>query len=180
MASDAETTVKSLVPKFKFDGGNPTTFIREFIPVVAKAYGIAAVYEWAEDKALDDEEERLDNLAGLVLRQYLSDRVLKIVTVGQPKRTSSVYKVLKTIYLTSDLRTSVQVNMELTACQMAIGESLTDFVARINALVEECQQLGDVISEKQRMVILATRLREPWRKLANDHIDRDRDLKALE
>jgi hypothetical protein len=36
-------TSKELVPKFKFDGGNPGMFIREF-PVVASAFGVTQIY----------------------------------------------------------------------------------------------------------------------------------------
>ena len=36
-------TSKELVPKLKFDGGNPGMFIREF-PVVASAFGVTQIY----------------------------------------------------------------------------------------------------------------------------------------
>ena len=59
---------------------------------------------------------------------------------------------------------------------MGIGESLTDFIARINGLMEEAENLGEVFSQQTRMVMVATRLREPWRQQANDKMDRDNDL----
>ena len=154
-------------------------FNRDFLPHVAKAYGVNAVFGWDDDKELTEEEEKMDNLAFLVLRQYLTDRVLKIITVGNPTRASAVFKALTTIYLTNDVRSSVQIGRELASCEMALGEALPDFLARINDLMEESQQMGDPITDKQRVVMLATRLRDPWRTLANDRIDRDDHLTYL-
>ena len=83
-------TSKALVPKFKFDGGNPGKFNRDF-PVVAASYGVAEVYKWPVEKEMTEEEELKNNAALLVLREYLSDKILKIVLVGQPKMASMVY-----------------------------------------------------------------------------------------
>ena len=79
-------TSKELVPKFKFDGGNPGMFIREF-PVVASAFGVTQIYHWdkQEGDELSKEEEKRNTLAVLVLRNYLSERVLKVIMVGKPK-----------------------------------------------------------------------------------------------
>jgi hypothetical protein len=66
-------TSKALVPKFKFHGGNPGKFNRDF-PVVAAAYGVAEVYKWPAEKEMTEEEERKNNVPMLVLREYLSDR----------------------------------------------------------------------------------------------------------
>ena len=49
-------TSKALVPKFKYDGGHPGKFNRDF-PVVQAAYGLTRVYEWEDDKVLTEEEE---------------------------------------------------------------------------------------------------------------------------
>ena len=119
MGPDANLSTKTIVPKFRYDGGNPTMFKRDFLPHVAKAYGVADVFAWEEDKVLTAEEELRDNTAFLVLRQYLTDRVLKIVMVGQPKRASSVFNVLSAVFLTNDARTSLQVGRELSMCEMA-------------------------------------------------------------
>ena len=129
-------TSKALVPKFKFDGGNPGKFNRDF-PVVAASYGVAEVYKWPAEKEMTEEEELKNNAALLVLREYLSDKILKIVLVGQPKMASMVYGTLRKNFLTNDARTKVHVNRELHSCEMALGEFLTDFVARINGLMEE-------------------------------------------
>ena len=170
-------TSKELVPKFKFDGGNPGIFIREF-PVVASAFGVTQIYRWdkQEGDELSEEEEKKNTLAVLVLRNYLSERVLKVIMVGKPKLASTIYALLNTIFLASDARTQTQVTRELQQCEMGIGESLTDFIARINGLMEEPENLGEVFSQQTRMVMVATRLREPWRQQANDKMDRDNDL----
>ena len=131
MGLDSDLATKSIVPKFKYNGGNPAQFNRDFLPCVAKTYGVKDVYSWDEDKVLTEEEERKDNVASLVLRQYLTDRILKIVMIGQPTRASSIYKVLDTVFLKSDIRTKAQVSRELALCEMALGESLQDFVARL-------------------------------------------------
>jgi hypothetical protein len=168
-------THRSLVPKFKYDGGNPGAFMRDF-PTVIAAYGLGRVYQWDEDLELDEESQKKNTLAILVLRQYLTDKVLKIVMVNQPQRASTIYKSLHNIFLTHDARTKVQVNRELQLCEMGLGESMDDFVARINDLMNEAEMLGERYSQEARMIMVATRLREPWRKLANDKMDLDPDL----
>jgi hypothetical protein len=172
-------TSKALVPKFKFDGENPGKFNRDF-PVVAASYGVTEVYKWPKGKVMTEEEELKNNAALLVLREYLSDKILKIVSVGQPKMASVVYGTLSRIFLTTDAKTTVHVNRELHSCEMALGESLTDFVARINDLMEESERLGEVYSGKARMIMVATRLREPWRTMANDKLDREPELEYEE
>ena len=69
---------KALVPKFKFDGREPGKFERDF-PTVTAAYGVTEVYKWPSDKHMTEEEERKNNIAMLVLREYLTEKVLKIV-----------------------------------------------------------------------------------------------------
>jgi hypothetical protein len=161
MGPDASLATETIVPKFKCDGGNLTTFNRLFITRVAKAYGVAEVYNWAEDKELTPEEEQKDNTVFLLLRQYLTERVLKIVMVGNPERASTIYKVLKTVFLSTDARTSLQVDRELSMCEMTLGESLQDFIARLNDLMEESCQMGEPMTDRRRMITLATRLRDP-------------------
>ena len=115
------------------------SFVRDF-PMVASEYNVSEVYKWADDKEFDDEnEERMHmNAAALmILRQYLTERVLSIVMVGQPKLAATVYRALDTIFLTNDSKTKVQVTRELYGCEMGLGESVVDFLARLNALVEE-------------------------------------------
>jgi len=167
-------TSKGLVPKFKFNGEDPGAFERDF-KVVAAAYGVTAVYEWPKEKDMTVEEGRKNTIAMLVLRNYLTEKVLKILLVGQPVLASTVYNTLKTIFLTNDARTKVHVNRDLHSCEMALGESMTDFVARVNNLMEESERLGEVYSPQARMIMVATRLREPWRTLANDKLDREDD-----
>jgi hypothetical protein len=142
MGPHTSLATKTIVPKFQYDGGNPTMFNRLFISRVAKAYGVAEVYSWADTKELTPEEEQKDNTAFLLLRQYLTERVLKIVMVGQPECASTIYKVLKTVFLSTDARTSLQVDRELSMCEMSLGEALQDFIARLNDLMEESCQMG--------------------------------------
>ena len=61
-------------------------FMRDF-PVVASAFGVAALYhkDWEDAKDLDEDEEKRNTLALLVLRQYLTERVLSVITVGRPR-----------------------------------------------------------------------------------------------
>jgi hypothetical protein len=47
---------KALIPKFKYDGGNPTVFNRDFL-VVASAYGISEAYNWEEEWELNEEKK---------------------------------------------------------------------------------------------------------------------------
>jgi hypothetical protein len=170
-------TSKALVPKFKYDGGDPEKFSRDF-PVVAAAYGVAAVYEWRGGREMTEEEEIKNSAAMLVQREYLTERFLKVVLVNQPKQASTLYRALRTIYmyLANDARTEVPVNRDLHMCEMALGEDWTKFVAQINGLMEESGRLGEVYSPQARMVMVATRLREPWRTIANDKLDREPEL----
>ena len=98
---------KLLVPKFRYDGGNPMSFVRDF-PVVAAAYGIADALTWADDKTFDTEkEEQINTLAMLIIRQYVTERVLNIIMVGRPQLEGTVYRSLDTIFLTNDSVTKV-------------------------------------------------------------------------
>ena len=162
------------------EGGSPGVFLTDF-PVVASAFGVANVYQhdWDDGKELSEEEEQKNTLALLVLRQYLTERVLNVIMVGQPRLASTVYKTLKTIFLCNDARTKVQVTKELHGCEMGVGESLVDFIGRINGLMEEAERLGEVYSQPARMIMIATRLREPWRQMANDKMDRDKELTTI-
>ena len=68
MGPHADKT-RMLVPKFKYDGGNLVVFKRDF-PVVASASGVTEVYQWGEDKEMNEEETKKNTVAQLVLRQY--------------------------------------------------------------------------------------------------------------
>jgi hypothetical protein len=121
MGPNSDLATKDIVPKFKYDGGNPAQFNRDFLNCVATAYGVRDAFFWGEEKRLTADEERKDVVASLVLRGYLTDKVLKIVMVGQPRRASSIYKVLDAVFLRSDIRTKAQVGRELSMCEMALG-----------------------------------------------------------
>ena len=96
---------RTLIPRFKYDGGNPVQFVRDF-PIVASAIGVSKVYKWRDDKEIDDEkEEKCNNTALMILRQYLTERVLSVVMVGQPKLAVTVYRAVETIFITNDART---------------------------------------------------------------------------
>jgi hypothetical protein len=176
MGPNSDLATNNIVPKFKYDGGSPAQFNRDFLSCVATAYGVREAYFWDEKKTLSEEEARKDTVAMLVLRQYLTDKVLQIVMINQPERASTVYRVLEVVFLKSDIRTKAQVNRELAMCEMALGEGLQQFIARINGLMEESQQMGEPITDNQRLVTLATRLKGPWREMADALIDREPDL----
>jgi hypothetical protein len=154
MGPNSDLATKNIVSKFRYDGGNPAQFNRDFLCCVATTYRVREAYSWDEEKELSEVEERKDTVASLVLRQYLTDKVLQIVMIGQPRRVSSIFKVLETVFLKSDIRTKAQVSRELSMCEMemAMGESLQDFIARINALMEESHQMGEPITDNQRMM----------------------------
>jgi hypothetical protein len=60
---------------------------------------------------------------------------------------------------------------------MGIGKSLQDFIARSNGLMGEAELHWEIISPQNRMVMVATRLREPWKQQQeNNEMDRERDL----
>ena len=46
MGPNANLTTKNIVPKFKYDGGNPAQFNRDFLSCVATAYGVRDAYLW--------------------------------------------------------------------------------------------------------------------------------------
>ena len=138
---------KVLVPKFRYDGGNPMVFVRDF-PVVAAYYGITDAITWDDDKRIiitDDKEELVNNVAMMVIRQYVNEKVLNIIMVGRPTLAATVYRSLSTIFLTNDAVTKVHVARELYSCEMRLGDSLVDFLAKINGLMEESGRLGDDI-----------------------------------
>jgi hypothetical protein len=126
--------------------------------VVGKAFGVEGVYKWdlEDDAELTVDQEEKNTLALLVLRQYLTERVQKVITAGKPRLASTIFKNLDTIFLANDAQTKVQVSRELQSCEMGIGETLVDFLARINGLMEEAETMGEVFSQENRMVTVAT------------------------
>ena len=88
MGQSASNAMKML-PKFVYDGGSPTRFMRDF-PLVAKFFGVAEVFLWDDDKRLEPEEDRLNTVALTVLRQYVSESVLMVIMVGNPGRASQL------------------------------------------------------------------------------------------
>jgi hypothetical protein len=167
--------VARMVPRFQYDGGNPAKFLRDF-PFVASYFGVMEAYEWEADMELDREQTRTNSYAVAVLRQYLTEDVLQVIMVGNPTRASVLYASLKKMFLARDARTMVQVQRDLNSCEMKLGESLVMFLSRINALLNEQDRLGEPVSQEVRMVTVASRLRNPWRQIANDKIDREPGL----
>ena len=165
-----------LLPKFKYDGGNPGKFDRDF-PLVAAHYGIQDVLNWDPDTAITKEDDvKLNNVAMAVLRQYLSDEVLQVVLVDRPTNASAVFSNLKIMFLGHDNRTKVQNQQLLSACEQGRNESLVTFLSRINSLLEESTRLGDTISPQARLCTVAARLRQPWRAMAQEKLDREPEL----
>lgn len=177
MGPHGNHTTESIVPKFKYDGGNPLMFLRDF-PIVATEFGVNEVNLWDEDKELDEEKLRKNNKALLILRQYITERILSVITVGRPTWASTVYRNLREMFLSSDTRTKVQIQRELHL-QNGDGKSLVDFLARINTLIEEQERLGELMTKEVRMVTIVSRLREPWRQIANDKMDRTQTSHTL-
>jgi hypothetical protein len=62
--------------------------------VVFSAFGVTVVYKWeyADDADLDEDWEKKNTLAMLVLRQYLMEKVMKIIMVGDPRLACTIYK----------------------------------------------------------------------------------------
>jgi hypothetical protein len=124
-----------LLPKFVYDGGNPFRFIRDFLPLVARRMQVEDAYKWPEEKELEEEEHKQNTLAIALLRMYVSENVLRVITVGSPNRASTLYRNLEVIFLQRDSRTKVQIQREISACEMRVGEGLVDFLGRINTLL---------------------------------------------
>jgi hypothetical protein len=106
-----------MLPKFQYDGGAPARFLRDF-PLVSKFFGVAEAYLWREDQELDAEQDRLNTYAMAVLRQYLSENVLSVITVQQPKRAATLYRNLEKMFLQNNARSKIQVQKEISACEM--------------------------------------------------------------
>jgi hypothetical protein len=175
MGPDESSGNRMVVPRFKYDGGNPARFLQDFA-LVAAYFKVAEPYEWEADRELTGKERLMDVRATVVLRQYLCDDVLQVVMLGRGERASVLYGRLKEMFLTYDARTKVQVQRELQVCDMKLGETLVGFLGRINKLFNELGAMGEVQSDEVRMVTVAARLREPWRTHANGKMDREPDM----
>ena len=46
-----------MLPKFQYDGGVPSRFLRDF-PLVTKFFGITEAYEWDHEKELDADQDQ--------------------------------------------------------------------------------------------------------------------------
>jgi hypothetical protein len=174
-----ETTSASrgvhLLPKFKYNGGNPARFRRDF-PLVAGYYGVADVYQWDVERDLTDEDSKRNTLAMAVLCQYLTEDVTQMLMVGVPSRALILYRALEVMFLGNDAHTQVQVQWEISSCEQLAGESLVSFLRRINGILNEQYLAGDAVSDEVRLVTVASRLREPWRTLANNRLEQEKSL----
>ena len=65
---------------------------------------------------------------------------------------------------------------ELNSYEMGLLETVVDFIAKMNALVEESIRLGMAVTDQARMLMVAMRLRDPWRTIAMDKMDRENGL----
>ena len=74
----------AMLPRFKYDGGCPSRFLRDF-PLVSKFFGVEDVFRWDVDQRLDEEGEKRNTVGVTVLRQYVSEDVLSVISVGQPQ-----------------------------------------------------------------------------------------------
>ena len=82
--------LKKMAPKFIFDGENAGVFLRE-LSVAADFYGVAEAYHWEDNKELSKKEERQNVLAIAVLRQYVMEDVLQVITTGKAERASLMH-----------------------------------------------------------------------------------------
>ena len=82
MGPSAKGEVAKMAPKSKFTGENTSTFKREF-PFAAHFYGVADAFDWDEDRKLSGKEEEKNVLALAVLRHYITEDVLNVITVGE-------------------------------------------------------------------------------------------------
>jgi hypothetical protein len=55
---------------------------------------------------------------------------------------------------------------------MGERETLVEFVGRINGLMEEQEAMGEAISDERRMVTVAHGLRDPWKNIAVERMER--------
>jgi hypothetical protein len=173
--SDEGKLAMALIPKFKFDGGSPAKFIRDF-PVVAKAFGVQEAYEWDPTQQLTPEQEELDNRAILVLRHYLTEDILQVLSFKKIGRAAAMMQSLRSVFLANNARTRVQVQKEMHTCEQRLGESLMEFLARVSSLLSELEAMGEETSEEAKIITVVTRLRQPLRQAAEDKLDRQPDI----
>jgi urease accessory protein UreF len=121
---------------------------------------------------LTEKEQRRNVNAMAILRQYLTDDVLQVLIVGDMSRASSMYNSLKKMFLFQDARTNLQVQRELHACEMKMGESVMVFLGGINRLINELTMMGEHMPEQVRLTVVA-RLRRGFREAVNDRSDAD-------
>jgi hypothetical protein len=176
---DDSKELSKMAPKFLFTGENAGKFMREF-PFVAEYFGVTEAFDWEDDQELDDAGKRKNVLALAVLRQYISEDVLQIITEGEVTRASVLMKALRKMFLTQDARTKLQVERELLGCDMKLGEGLVPFLGRINKLINELITMGDMVTEKRRIITIVARLRPALREVADEKVDREPDLSYQE
>jgi len=97
----AAKDIRKMAPRFTFDGENSGQFLREW-PVVMDFYGIGPAFLWEEGKVLDEDEERMNINAMTVLRRYVTEDVINMITTGRATRDSKMLASLKAIFMPSN------------------------------------------------------------------------------
>jgi hypothetical protein len=161
-----------MLPKFVYDGGSPRQFVKNF-PLVAAFFKVAEVYEWEPSRALGDAEKELDARAMVVLRQYVSEDVFEVISVGAADRASLLYSNLKQMFLRNDARVKLQIHSELHGATMRPGETILSFIGRLSALMNELDVMGEQLPNELRTLMMVTKLREPWRTIAGSKLERE-------
>lgn len=141
----AAKEITKMAPKFIFDGGNTGQFLREF-PVVMEFYGIGPAFSWEDDKELNEAEQRMNTNAMTVLRRYVTEDIVNVITTGRATRASMMYKSLRRLFMPCNARTKLDITREIHGCKMKMGESVVMYFGRIKALINELLELGDEMS----------------------------------
>ena len=171
--------LKKMAPQFVFNGENGGQFLREF-PIAADFFDVAEAFEWESDKELSGNEQRKNVQAMAVLRRYVTDDVLQVITTGKATRAAAMYRTLKQVFIPANARTKLHVQRELLGCDMRAGESLIAFLGRIKSLINEMIGLGENMDVRTIMITMTARLRPFLRNLAEEKMDREEDITLAE
>jgi hypothetical protein len=172
---EAAKEIQKMAPDFLFDGENTGQFLREF-PVVMEHYGISPAFTWEDDKELNEAEQRMNTNAMTVLRRYVTEDIVNVITTGRATRASVMYKSLRRLFMPCNARTKLDITREIMGCEMRMGESVVGYFGRIKALINELLELGEELSSEYLKITVTARLRSPFREAAEEKMDRDRDI----
>jgi hypothetical protein len=168
-----------VLPKFKFNGNNRAEFLDKF-PEIAHHFRHMGFFTGEYERPAADDEGRPEwdyqNKEAIgTLRSCLTEDIFRLINVTPDQTAHELYQLLRELFLRDDLRSRVQLEVELDRCVKLPGTSLISWFAKLNGLFSELAHAGLLgMDDEWRKAKAATRIGEEWSALAEIYLTQDR------